>query len=307
MTKHINSIWGLLFLCGFFSISAQQTPTFTEYNYNPFIINSAYAGAQPEAEATLSNIGFGNIDFDGAPRSLSATFNTPLRNEKVGLGVGVIHDEIGVTSATQLFVAYSYKVFLNDNAQPYWKVYDRSFISFGLSGGALMYNQDLLSLGIQDDPNFAENISTTLPTAGVGVLLGYGNFFAGISAPNILGDALANQDNLKVSRPFYGYSGYHFILNRYQPDFILKPSMLFKYESGAPLQVDANLSLSFKNAIEIGAGFRTSNTINALAGFYLLKNFRALYSYTQGGGDSPLRTTHGIVLSYRGGGGYKKP
>ncbi|WP_422857906.1 PorP/SprF family type IX secretion system membrane protein [Flagellimonas sp. S174] len=305
MTKQNNCILLLLLFCVFSSVSAQQTPTFTEYNYNPFIINSAYAGAQPEAEATLSNIGFGSVDFEGAPRSLMFTFNTPLRNEKVGLGVGIINDEIGVTSATQFFAAYSYKIYLNDNAQPYWKVYDRSFISFGLSAGALIYNQDLLSLGIQNDPNFAENINSTLPTAGVGVLLGYGNFFAGVSAPNILGGALTNQDNLNISRPFYGYTGYHFVLNPYQPDFILKPSMLFKYESGAPLQVDTNLSLSFKNAIEIGAGFRTSNTFNALAGFYLLKNFRALYSYTQGGGDSPLRNTHGIVLSYRGGGGYQ--
>ncbi|WP_343488026.1 PorP/SprF family type IX secretion system membrane protein [Allomuricauda sp. d1] len=296
----------LIFLMGWMlsPIFGQQTPTFTEYNFNPFIINSAYAGVLDAAEATLSNIGFGSQTFEGAPRSFAFTFNSPLRNEKMGLGGGVINDEIGVTSATQIFAAYSYKIFLNDNAYPYWKVYDRSFISFGLNAGALLYNQDLLSLGIQNDPNFAENVNATLPTVGAGILFGHSNFFAGISAPNLLGDAVSNQDNLKLSQPVYGYTGYHFVLNKYKPDFILKPSMLFKYESGAPFQVDVNLSLSIKNSIEIGAGFRTSNSFNALAGFYLFKNFRALYSYTQGSGDSPLGNTHGIVLSYRGGSGY---
>lgn len=287
-----------------FAAIGQQTPSFTEYNYNPFAINPAYAGILESSETTLSNIGFGNQNIQGSPRSLMATFNTQLRNEKMGLGFGFMNDEIGVTSATQIFGAYSYKIFLNDDAHPYWKIYSRSFISFGLNAGALIYNQDLLSLGIQNDPNFAENINTTLPMAGAGVLFGHANFFAGISAPNLLGDTFANQDNLKLSQPVYGYTGYHFILNRYKPNFILKPSMLVKYEKGAPLQVDANLSLNVKNLIEIGAGYRTSSTLNAFLGCYLLDNFRLVYSYSQGSADSPLGNTHGIILSYRGGNGY---
>lgn len=35
-----------------------------------------------------------------------------------------------------------------------------------------------------------------------------------------------------------------------------------------------------------------------------LKNCRVVYSYSQGNGDSPLRNTHGIIVSYRGGKGY---
>ena len=305
-TLKINSwILGILLSILTVPMIAQQTPTFTEYNYNPFIVNSAYAGVLRDSEATLSNIGFGSPEFQGSPRSLAFTFNAPLRNEKMGLGGGVINDEIGVTSATQIFGAYSYKVILNDNIHPYWKVYDKTFISFGLRAGALIYNQDFLSLGLQDDPNFQENVNTTLPTVGAGVLFGHGNFFGGVSIPNLLGDALSNQNNLKISRPVYGYTGYHFVLNRYQPDFILKPSFLFKYENGAPFQIDTNLSLSFKNAIEIGAGYRTSSTLNAFLGTYIFKNFRALYSYSQGSGDSPLGKTHGIILSYRGGAGFQ--
>ena len=298
-------IFLLVFNWGVLSVFSQQTPTFTEYNYNPFIINSAYAGVPKNSEATLSTLGLvGSQDFQGAPRSFSFTFNTPLRNEKVGLGAGIINDEIGVTSATQIFAAYSYKVFLNDNVYPYWKVYNRSFISFGLKAGALIYNQDLLSLGIINDPNFSENIASTLPTFGASVLVGHANFFAGISIPNILGDTFSNQDNLKLSRPIYGYTGYHFLANKYNPDYTLKPSLLFKYEQGAPLQLDLNLSLNIKNIFEIGTGYRTNSSFNAVAGFYLFKNFRALYSYTQNGGNAPIANTHGIVLSYRTGNGY---
>lgn len=297
-------IWSLMMCLTTITINGQQNPTFTEYNYNPFLINSGYAGVAQDAEITLSNIGFGNQDFQGAPKTFSMTFHTPLRNDKMGLGAGVINDQIGVTNATQLFGAYSYKIILNQNAHPYWKVYDRTFISFGLQGGALIYNQDLLSLGITDDPNFSENINTTLPTAGLGVLFGHANFFAGISVPNILGDQFSNNDPLRLSRPVYGYTGYHFVLNRYTPDYILKPSLLFKYESGAPFQLDTNIALSVKNAVELGVGYRTGSSFNIFAGLYFLKNFRVIYSYTQGSSDSPLSNMHGLLLSYRFGNGF---
>lgn len=304
MKKYTYRLMFVLLVTLPFLTNAQQTPVFSEYNYNPFLINAAYAGVENATEATLTNSGFNN-EFEGTPQNLSFTFSTRLNEGKMGLGAGIINDEIGVTSATQVFAAYAYKIYLNNNVHPYWKVYDRSFISFGLTAGALMYNEDLLRLGIQNDTNFSENVNATLPSAGVGVLFGQANFFAGVSMPNVLGDTFANQDNINLTRPIYAYTGYHFATSKYDPDLILKPSVLFKYENGAPFQADFNLSANYKNAFEIGAGFRTSNTFNFVAGFYLFKNFRALYNYSQiSVGDAPIANTHGIVLSYRGGDGF---
>jgi type IX secretion system PorP/SprF family membrane protein len=293
-----------LILGSLIQIKAQQTPVFTEYNYNPFLINSAYAGINLDAEATLSNSGF-NSQFPGTPKNFAFTFNTALNEGKMGLGAGIINDEIGVTSATQVFAAYSYKLFFDFKSnRPYWQLYDRTVLSFGITAGALLYNEDLLQLGIQGDPNFAENIDATLPAAGVGILFGHSNFFIGASIPNVLGDTFSNQDNLELSRPIYGYTGYYFSPNKFNDDFILKPSLLFKYENGAPFQVDLNMGISYKNSFELGLGYRTSSSINFAAGFYLLKNFRAMYNYTQRGGDAPIGNTHGIILSYRAGSGF---
>ena len=293
-----------LILGSLIQIKAQQTPVFTEYNYNPFLINSAYAGINLDAEATLSNSGF-NSQFPGTPKNFAFTFNTALNEGKMGLGAGIINDEIGVTSATQVFAAYSYKLFFDFKSnRPYWQLYDRTVLSFGITAGALLYNEDLLQLGIQGDPNFAENIDATLPAAGVGILFGHSNFFIGASIPNVLGDTFSNQDNLELSRPIYGYTGYYFSPNKFNDDFILKPSLLFKHENGAPFQVDLNMGISYKNSFELGLGYRTSSSINFAAGFYLIKNFRAMYNYTQRGGDAPIGNTHGIILSYRAGSGF---
>jgi len=307
-TNHIiKAVKGLALLVffGCVNASAQQTATFPEYNYNPFIINSAYAGLLPTTEMTASNSGFIS-SLEGSPRNFSLSFNSPLNEGKVGLGAGFIRDEIGVTTNTSFFAAYSYKIFFDfEDNRPYWQVYQPGVLSFGIQAGLQQFQDNLLELNIPNDPNFAENINATIPTIGVGFLFNHARFYAGVSAPNVLGDKLASRDDLDLSNPVYGYFGYRFFTNRFQ-EVMIKPNLLIKYEDGAPLQADINLAASFKNRFEIGAGYRTSSSINLLAGIYLIKNFRLIYHYNMAVNDSPLGNTHGLMLSCRFGEGYAK-
>lgn len=293
----------LLLVIGLTDSYAQQTATFSEYNYNPFIINPAYAGLLMTTEMTASNSGFIS-SIEGSPRNFSLSFSSPLRNKKVGLGAGFVRDEIGVTSNTNFFAAYSYKIFFDfDDNRPYWEVYQPSVLSFGINAGVQQFQDNLLELNIPNDPNFAENINATIPTIGVGFLFNHSRFYAGVSAPNVLGDQLASRDDLHLSSPIYGYFGYRFFINLFQ-EIMIKPSMLLKYEDGAPIQADINLAASFKNRFEIGAGYRTSSSLNVLAGVYFIQNLRFIYHYNIAIKDSPLGNTHGLMLSYQFGDGY---
>lgn len=282
---------------------AQQTPSFSEYNYNPFILNSAYAGLTENTEVSISNAGFFN-QFEGSPRSFSFSGHGSLNRGKVGIGAGIIRDQIGVTTSTSVFGAYSYKIFFDfESNRPYWQLYSPGVLSFGITAGVQQYQDNLLDLGIVDDPNFSENISATIPTIGLGFLFNHASFYVGVSAPNVLGDALATDDNLRLENPVYGYFGYRFFNNRFQ-DLMIKPNMLLKYENGAPLQADINVAVSFKNKFEIGTGYRTSSSLNFLAGVYLFDSVRFIYNYNMAINDSPLGNTHGFILSYQFGEGY---
>ncbi|MDO5979115.1 PorP/SprF family type IX secretion system membrane protein [Flavivirga spongiicola] len=283
--------------------AGQQTPTFSEYNYNPFIINSAYAGLTPNTEMSISNSGYFN-QFEGSPRTFSLSGHGAINRRKMGLGAGIIRDEIGVTTSTNFFGAYSYKIFFDfENNRPYWQHYDAGVLSFGITAGLQQYQDNLLDLGIPNDPNFAENINATIPTIGFSFLFNHASFYLGFSTPNILGDSLASDDNLNLVNPYYGYLGYRFFNSRYQ-EVMIKPNLLLKYEDGAPMQADINLAVSFKNKFEIGTGYRTSSSLNFLAGVYLFKNARFIYNYNTATNNSPLGNTHGFVLSYQFGDGY---
>ncbi len=296
----------LLVQFGHQNLTAQQTPTFGEYNFNPYLINGAYAGLAPSTEVTLNNSGFFN-NIEGSPRSFALSVHSPFNRGKVGLGAGFIRDVIGVTTSTSAFATYSYKIFFDTkNDRPYWQIYTPNSLSFSISPGVQQFQDNLLDLGIMGDPNFAANVDATLPTVGVGILLNLANFYVGLSAPNILGDALAsNDENLDLQSPFYGYFGYRFFSNQFE-EIMIKPSVLLKRETGAPLQIDTNISFSYKNKFELGSGYRSNSSINLLAGVYLLKNIRAVYNYNMAFNDSPLGNTHGIVLSYLFGEGYAR-
>lgn len=285
------------------SLIGQQTASFAEYNYNPFIINSAYAGLLPSTEATLSNTGFFN-SFDGSPKNFNLSIHAPLNKGKMGFGAGFIRDQIGVTTSTSAFAAYSYKIFFDfKDKRPYWQIYHPGTFSFGITAGLQQYQDNLLELGILDDPRFSQNINATIPVMGIGFLFNHARFYIGLSTPNILGDRFASDDNLELKSPIYGYIGYRFYFNRFE-DFMLKPSVLLKNEKGAPLQADLNVALSFKNKIEVGAGYRTSSSLNVLAGVYLFDHIRFLYHYNIALKDAPFTNTHGLILSCQFGSGY---
>lgn len=303
MRTLVNDLLLCLSVCITASVLAQQTPTFSDYNDNALIINPAHSGLSEDVEVALTNRGMFN-SLDGAPRYSTLTASVP--KEYSSFGAGILRDQIGVTSSTQFFASYAYKIFLSqDNNIPRYHNYEQDVLSFGISAGALQYAEDLLDLGIVGDINFAQNISATIPTIGAGVLFNKRKFYVGVSAPNIVGDLLASDENIQIEVPFYGYAGYRIFIGDLEK-FYIKPNALLKMAKGVPAQLDMNLFANYKNKVEAGVGYRTNAQVNLLVGFYLFDNFRFNFTYNMAVNDSPLGNTQGLSLSYRSGNGYRK-
>lgn len=286
-------------------IFAQQTPVFANYSYNTVIINPAHAGYYDDVDATLVNSSFFNA-VDGSPQNLSLTVNAPLRSKNLGLAAGVSVDQIGVTTATSFFGSYSYKIFFDSEyAQGRWWAYDPNIISFGITAGGIQYNENLLSLGILDDSEFQQNISEFVPALGVGFLYSKDRIYFGLSAPNLLGSSVSSERGINLKSAYYSYFGYRFFTTQLE-EVLVNPSVLVKYVSGAPPQVDCNLMVNYLNKVEFGVGYRTSETLSLLAGFHIGTNFKLLYNYSYALKEYNNINTHGIVLNCRFGKGYER-
>ncbi|WP_435263268.1 PorP/SprF family type IX secretion system membrane protein [Tenacibaculum sp. nBUS_03] len=277
------------------TILGQQTPVFANYSYNSVVFNPAHAGFYKSTDIIVSASGYLN-GFEGSPRTIGLSINTPMSSKNVGLGAGVYSDQIGVSRMTNIFGAYSYKLFLNSDRSTWWD-YNPHVLSFGITGGFIIYGEDLLALEIKDDPNFAKNINTLVPTIGAGVFYNREQVYIGFSAPNLLGSSLSSENNVNITSPFYLLTGYRFFATRFR-EILINPSMLFKYSSGAPIQVDVNMKVNFKNKFEVGVGYRTNTSVNFLAGFRISNNCRVTYNYNQALKNNPT-SMHGIVLNIR--------
>lgn len=297
----------ILIAFGIFSntIHGQQTPTFTNYNYNTVVLNPAHAGYYEDVDITL--ITTGNFySIEGDPRDTQLTVNAPLRSKHVGLAGGIGRDQIGVSSVTNIFGSYSYKIFFDSEyAQGKWWAYDPNIISFGITAGVSMYDENLQLLEIENDPNFQENIHTLVPNIGVGFLYSKDHIYIGFSAPNIFGSSISSENNLNIKSLYYGYIGYRFFTNKFE-DYMINPSTLVKYVPGAPVQIDLNLTVNYKNILELGAGYRSSSAVNFLAGFYLFKFWRIIYSYNYSLENTTINNTHSLGLNYRLGNGFER-
>lgn len=264
--KKIVSVFGFLLILalGTTSLSAQQDPQYTQYMYNTVAINPAYAGNR----GVTSIVGLHRsqwVGLDGAPRTQSLSVHSPIGEGKVGLGLSIVNDALGPSQETYIGADFSYTVNTSDAGR----------LSFGLKAGGHILDVDFTKLTLFDvtDPRFSQNIDNKFsPIIGAGLYYHTDNFYAGLSAPNLIQtEHFDGSDNsngasfvAKERIHYYGIMGYTFDLS----DRVkFKPSTLVKVVSGAPLQVDLTANFLLMEKLHLGAAYRWSAALSGLVGF----------------------------------------
>ena len=258
----------LLMLCCFLSL-AQQDAQYTQYMYNMPSINPAYAGSKQSLSiAALYRSQW--IGLEGAPKTQTLNLHTPIGYRGVGLGFGILNEQIGPTSETYFDVDFSYTLFTSTEGR----------LSFGLKGSIHLLDITYSKLD-QDvsnpngpDPLLQQDIDNRLsPNIGAGVYYRTENFYAGISVPRILETTHFKSSNISTAKEqmnLYLSSGYVFDLNE---DLKFKPALLTKLVQGAPLQVDLSTNFLLNDRFVLGAAYRWSAAVSGMFGFYLDDGF----------------------------------
>ena len=248
---------------------AQQDAMFTKYMFNSLIFNPGYAGSRDHMYVGLLHRSQW-LGFDGAPTTQTLTAHTPLKNERVGVGMSLINDEIGPTNTIGANLSYAYRI----------PVGEKSKISVGLQAGIEQYTAKWTELDIEDpDAVFGQNLNQLLPNFGVGVYFYNKHFYAGASVPHLVENDL--RENVDPDAPAFfarQVRHYYFTTGTAIPlrgdDLIFKPSILVKAvgllksqsklaefrDIGAPVEIDIDLSLLFYETLWVGAAIRTATS-----------------------------------------------
>ncbi len=294
-----------LLIAVFFEGMAQQDPLLTQYMFNQLLINPGYAGSKDYAMATLL---YRNqwVKLDGAPKSIVATVHGPVfKSRKVGLGLTISNDKIGITNRTNIMVDYAYHIPIKNNLK----------LAIGIKAG-LMNQSAKLSDAIIIDPTDkvyqGGNISKLVPNVGAGAYLYSKKFYLGVSVPGFL-----SYDNTRplsfngAVKDIPAYVRHYWITTgvalEVSPDFVVRPSLMFRYTKNAPLQADINVNTLIKQFLWLGATFRSGDknagmpeAITGIIQLQLSKQFRIGYSYdfTTTALNNYSNGSHEIMLGY---------
>lgn len=301
--------------------SAQQDPMFTKYMFNSLVFNPAYAGAKDHMSITLLHRDqwWG---IEDAPKTQSLTIHTPLENDKVGLGMSIIRDEVGPTNTLTAMGSYAYRMPLGAGK-----------LCLGLQAGVMNYRADFNKLTIENsaDPAFMNDMTPNMwiPNVGAGVHYYVPNkFYVGVSSPHLLQTTLRENTDTSVNvmaqqfRHYYLFAGGAVPINT---SLVFKPSLLiknvglfgeFKPDSdpykliGAPTEFDIDLSLLIYDALWVGMAFRGAfegftgtssfDSGDIWVSYYLRNGFRigASYDYTLTDLSSFAQGSYEIMLGY---------
>jgi type IX secretion system PorP/SprF family membrane protein len=266
----------VIILLVFQKVHAQTEPMYSQYMYNMLGVNPAYAGNREVLSLNFFQRNQWN-GIKGAPKTTSVSMDQSIKDGKIGWGMQVYDDRLGVEAATGFNGMLSTRI----------QVSKKGILSGGLSFGMMNYRinlNDVNNRNNTNDPSFisTQNPSSWKPSLGMGVYYNTDRFYASVSTPSILKSRLASYQDLVASIDktnafhLFANTGYVFDIN---DELKIKPSTMVKMVSGAPVEADINLNVWIKDILGLGGSYRTGDAFLGMAELQATSNLRIGYAY----------------------------
>jgi type IX secretion system PorP/SprF family membrane protein len=257
-------------LCAANIASGQQDPMFTKYFFNSLIFNPAVAGSNGRLTINLIHRSQW-IGVEGGPTTQSLSVHTPMKNERIGIGLGLVNDKIGAGGTFDLTLPYAY----------HFPVGEKLKLSLGLQFCLTNWRGNWSGLTLEDgtDEVFSDDLNRWLTNFGAGAYLYGEQFYAGVGCPRILENSLKKGDDQTVYyaknyRHYYATVGAAFPLGSEQ--LVFRPSALLKstgwfssYRNpvtnntiGSPTALDLDASFFIFQSLWVGVAYRTALELN---------------------------------------------
>ena len=298
--KKLGILIGVLLLGGV--TYAQTIEQYTQWNQNHYLVNPAAAGNQNYfAVATGFRKQWSGIK--DAPQTFYATGHTVLNrpmsfnNSAIRISESASTQEKKATAPklkhaagakvnTSQFGAFE-KVEAMLTYALHLPVTETINLSFGISAGLNNYSFNSAEAQVlrEGDPVYDAYVAgenSNKLNVNSGTYLYSDKFFVGYAAHQLLqnnleiADIETNAEEAKLKIHHYVMGGYNFDLTN---DFRLTPSVLIKNVSPSPVTVDVNATLTYKQAMYVGLGYRNAESISAMAGFQFNHFLKAGYAY----------------------------
>jgi len=244
--KYSIIIWIICFSA--INLTGQQEIILTKYSFNELFFNPAFAGSTGENQGSITlqyrNQWFG---VEGAPKTVLAAGEYSFFNNKLGLGLTIGQESIGINSNTEASLNTAYRIEVGEG-----------FLSGGIRTGFSYINSDFTKLNIKDQGDVFNSDFEKLSMFSVGAGLFYhqDEMQIGFSLPNIV--SISN-GTIKKTRHFYGHMELK-IGDEYS-SILWQPDLLIKYEKSVPLQLTLGVQAWLKRRFAPGIHYRVGESV----------------------------------------------
>jgi len=291
-----QNILGVVFTVAMLTVSleafAQQKVQFTQYMFNGLVINPAYAGADEALSMTfIQRSQWAGVD--NAPETQTLSAHTLFGKRRIGLGLTLINDKIGVHKSLNALTTYAYHL----------PVAERSFLSMGLQVGINRRQSDYASLagGGTYDPRLNDvSIRRTFLDFGMGIYFRSPKFHAGLSIPELLPGRLDVNDTVTIQlskSPYFLFSKYRLKASEFVD---LEPSIFLKYQAGLPVSFDINANMIYRKVLTLGLSYRKDESVDFLFKAQVTRQLQIGYSYDHPIGHVSMLSngSHELMVQY---------
>jgi type IX secretion system PorP/SprF family membrane protein len=273
-------------------LRAQQQPVTDLYLFEGLTLNPAFAGSQVQFSTSLIHRDQW-VNFPGAPVTDMFSVHSSFYKSKVGIGLMITNDMIGIHNDLSMYGSFSYKITTGFGV-----------LSFGLQGGFNNISSDFNKLNLKDQTDLLlqGKVQVWNPNFGTGIYYTNNRTFLGLSVPYLINSSALQVDGVlseaKRYRYYYLYGGTTMDINN---DFKLKPSALIRIQEGAPITFDLTLGLVAYETLKFGATYRFGDNFTFLFELELLEQLHLgyAYEYTLSDISDYSNGTHEIMLNFR--------
>ena len=165
------AVFVLVIICAI-GLDAQQRPVTSTYMFNGLTLNPAYAGSLNIFSAIVTNRDQW-VNIAGAPVYQSLTVHNSFASNRIGVGLLVTNDQVGVHEDMGVYGRYAYKIRTGV-----------CILSMGLQAGFNNRQSDFTETDAFDptDPLYT-NISKFSPNFGAGLYLANPSLYVCFSVP----------------------------------------------------------------------------------------------------------------------------
>jgi type IX secretion system PorP/SprF family membrane protein len=253
----------------------QDTHNFTQFYFNPALLNPSYTGSDGKI-ALYASFRKQWAGIEGSPTIGSFSLQTALQSG-VNIGLNASNDRNGLLSTSGALLTGGYTL----------PITPTNFIRFGISIGAAWNKVDMINLRFGS--TVPDAVQSTLLAKNMQVLGNVGlsfhssTFHGGVSVPNIFQPVYLSAESFSVSKvsPFetviiHASNRFYFAKDKN----VFEPYLIYRYHQNGPAQLEAAAVVHLQNALWLGGSYKQDFGISALAGFKVKGQIAIGYSYS---------------------------